>query len=123
MRKIYITNNGLHEILEGQDNLIQDDWVIKCELDKNGQPYTKYLANGKPDLVAIEKQLLKESSQIRLNEIDTRLTQIDNEKVRPTSSITTAQILGNEVNQFDIDKLIALEKESELLRTERKNLV
>jgi len=56
MRKIYLTNNGLQEILEGQDNLIQDDW-IKCELDENGQPYIKYLADGKPDLVEIEKEL------------------------------------------------------------------
>ena len=122
MRNIYLTNNGLHEILEGQDDLIQDDWIL-CELDENGQPYIKYLADGKPDLVEIEKQLLKESNQIRLNEIDTRLTQIDNEKVRPTSSITTAQILGNEIDQFDIDKLVALENEVIELRTERKTLV
>jgi len=68
MRKIYITNNGLHEILEGQDNLIQEDWV-KCELDKNGQPYTKYLGDGKPDLVKeqalLDAKVLEEADKAR----------------------------------------------------------
>jgi len=39
--------------------IIKDDW-IKCELNENGQPYIKYLPDGKPDLVEIEKIELAE---------------------------------------------------------------
>ena len=56
MRKIYLTSNGLHEILEGQDNLIKEDWV-KCELKEDGTPYSNYNIDGTPDLVKEQEDI------------------------------------------------------------------
>jgi len=94
-----------------QDGFVEVEDSVICGMVKNGE------------IFEIPKKSDEEINQKRLNEIDIRLVQIDNEKVRPTSSITTAQILGNEIDQFDIDKLVALENEVIELRTERKALV
>lgn len=58
MRKIYLTNNGLVEILEGQDNLIKSDWV-KVQLKSDGSPYAYYSQDGTPDLVKIQEEETK----------------------------------------------------------------
>jgi len=59
----------------------------------------------------------------RINEIDARLSQIDKQTERPTRAIKVAELKGVEPNQFDVDKLIALEDEAEQLRKERRGLV
>jgi len=55
---------------------------------------------------------------LRVKEIDTRLSQIDTESVRPLRAINNGTS-----TQYDIDKLTALDNEAETLRTERATLV
>lgn len=65
-----------------------------------------------------EEEKLKQETDQRKQEIYTRFEQIDKEKIRPISAIQTAQTLGQEPSQFDIDKLISLENEISSLREE-----
>jgi hypothetical protein len=97
------------------------------KLDKDGNFYSDYLAdkvNGVyvPDMDTINAKKLEVENKIRIAEIDARLAEIDNEAVRPTRSIKVAELQGIEPEQFDIDKLIALENEVQTLRNERAAL-
>jgi hypothetical protein len=76
MRKIYITNNGLQEILEGQDFLIRDDWV-KCELDEDGGPHSNYKADGTPDIPKITEEKEKENIANKVEENKRYLSSTD----------------------------------------------
>lgn len=58
----------------------------------------------------------------RTNEIDARLLEIEQLSQRPLKSIKVAELQGLEPNQFDVNKLIVLETESEQLRAERRGL-
>lgn len=55
--------------------------------------------------------------ELRIAEIDARLTQIDMESIRPTRALRL-----NPESEDDLEKLEELEAEAELLRDERRDL-
>lgn len=54
----------------------------------------------------------------RIGEIINRFAEIEFETGRPTRSIKVAEINGQAPDQFDLDKLVALETEAQTLRDE-----
>jgi len=91
MRKIYLTNNGLQEILEGQDFLIKDDWV-KCELKEDGTPYTYYNEDGTPDLVEEAKDEANKTYNEKWNLVSEYL-------INDIPNISNT-LIGGEVHEF-----------------------
>jgi len=99
MRKIYLTNNGLQEILEGQDFLIKDDWV-KCELKEDGTPYKNYNTDGTPDLDLENKENRIAEIKTSISEKETYLSITDwitakyNDEVTILATISKADFVA-----------------------------
>jgi len=59
----------------------------------------------------------------RISEIDKRFKEIEGEKIRPLSSIKIAELKETEPDEYDVNKLLALEDQLNILRAERIELL
>lgn len=102
MTKYYKTNKGIRAIHNGQEFLIESDWI---ELSDEQL---------KAELAPSQEEL----NQMRVSEIDARLKAIDLESLRPFRAISEGT-----ATDFDHSKLKSLGEESISLRAERAQLV
>ena len=75
--KYYInTNKELFGVEQGQEFLIQSDW-IECTLQEDGMPYSKYNTDGTPDLEAIQAETVASELSTKIAEAKAYLASTD----------------------------------------------
>ena len=99
--KYYInTNKELFGIEQGQEFLIQSDW-IECILQEDGIPFSKYNTDGTPDLEAIQIEQVANELSTKIAEAKAYLASTDFKMTLDyDKDITEVKIKRAEARQF-----------------------